>query len=56
MEGWISYPFVPVLLGESSKHQMDVEEILLGGAVTPDGPPQEAAEGRIQGTGNRTIQ
>lgn len=48
MEGWISYPFVPVLLGESSKHQIDVEEILLGGAVTPDGPPQEAADGRIK--------
>ncbi|MCQ4991469.1 hypothetical protein NE599_21075, partial [[Clostridium] symbiosum] len=24
------------------------EEILLGGAVTPDGPPQEAADGRIK--------
>lgn len=44
MEGWISYPFVPVLLADSSKHQIDVEEILLGGVVTPDGPPEDATD------------
>ncbi len=48
MEGWISYPFVPVLLADSSKHQIDVEEILLGGVVTPDGPPEDATDGSVK--------
>lgn len=48
MEGWINYPFVPVSLADSSKHQIDVEEILLGGIVTPDGPPEDATDGSIK--------
>lgn len=48
MEGWINYPFVPVSLADSSKHQIDVEEILLGGVVTPDGPPEDATDGSIK--------
>lgn len=48
MESWTNYPFVPALLANSAEHQIDVEEILLGGLVTPGEPPEEPEDGTVK--------
>lgn len=48
MEGWVNYPFVPALLAGSSSHQFDVEEILKGGIVEPEEPPEEPEEATVK--------
>lgn len=48
MEGWVNYPFVPALLAGSPQHQLDVEEILKGGSVSPEEPPEEPEDAAVK--------